>query len=232
MFTRIASRYDLLNRLMTLGQDRRWRRETIRALQLNPGERLLDVGTGTGDLAYEALQQEERIHVIACDFTAAMIRLGQARPEGQQIQWVISDAQALPFTPNAFNAVVSGFLLRNVEDVKHSLQEQARILQGGGRIASLDTTPPPPGPFRALARLYLKWIIPALGRWIAGDESAYRYLPDTTQAFISAPELALIFQTCGYAGVGFGRRMLGTIAIHWGQKQVDSDDARPSTETR
>ena len=231
MFTRIANRYDLLNRLMTLGQDRRWRRETIRSLQLLPNDWLLDVGTGTGDLAFEALTQEEHLHIVACDFTSAMIRLGQVRPEGQDILWIIADAQALPFRHNAFNAVVSGFLLRNVEDVNYSLAEQTRILKRGGRIASLDTTPPAPGPFQALVHLYLRWIIPALGRWIAGDERAYRYLPDTTQAFIPAPELAQIFQTSGFSDVGFIQRMLGTIAIHWGVKKTDKTHAGRSIET-
>ena len=231
MFSRIADRYDLLNRLMTMGQDRRWRRQTIRSLHLLPNQWLLDVGTGTGDMAVEAAGHGGHLHVVACDFTPAMIRLGQVRPEAQYIHWIIADAQALPFKHNAFNAVVSGFLLRNVEDMNDALSEQMRILKRDGRIASLDTTPPSPGSFQTLVRLYLRWIIPVLGRWIAGDGHAYRYLHDTTQAFIPAPELAQIFQTSGFADVGFVRRMLGTIAIHWGIKQTVSTFAGSPIET-
>jgi demethylmenaquinone methyltransferase/2-methoxy-6-polyprenyl-1,4-benzoquinol methylase len=223
MFTRIAGRYDLLNRLMTLGQDRRWRRETIRSLQLLPGDTLLDVGTGTGDLAYEALRQQAQLRVIACDFTMAMIQHGQDQNESHRIDWLIADAQALPFAPEAFDAVTSGFLLRNVMDLQLSLAEQARILKSRGRVTSLDTTPPQPGPLRPLLNLYLRWIIPALGRWIARDESAYHYLPDTTRAFITAPGLAHSFRSCGFEEVGFVRRMLGSIAIHWGVKPAQEN---------
>jgi len=225
MFTRIASRYNRLNRLMTFGQDRHWRRETIRSLALNPGEWLLDIGTGTGDLAYEAIRQRGQLRVIACDFTSAMIQYGQGLHEEQPIQWVIADAQSLPFASKTFDAVVSGFLLRNVVDLKRTLGEQARILKLEGRIACLDTTPPQAGPFRPLILLYLRWIIPTLGRWIAGDERAYRYLPDTTRDFLPAPELARVIQSCGFKAVSYVRRMLGTIAIHRGVKSKDDDVA-------
>jgi demethylmenaquinone methyltransferase/2-methoxy-6-polyprenyl-1,4-benzoquinol methylase len=225
MFTRIANRYDLLNRLMTLGQDRHWRRDTIALLHLKDGDRLLDIGTGTGDLAIEAAHQHGEINIVACDFTAAMIRHGQDRNDNQPIQWVIADAHALPFASNQFNGVVSGFLLRNVINLEGALQEQNRVLMASGRLACLDTTPPRPGLLNPLLDLHFKWIIPTLGRWIAGDEQAYRYLPETTQAFISAPALARILTACGFEGVGFVLRMLGTIAIHWAVKPLEQEHA-------
>jgi demethylmenaquinone methyltransferase/2-methoxy-6-polyprenyl-1,4-benzoquinol methylase len=218
MFTRIASRYDLLNRLMTMGQDRRWRRETIRRLDLSAGARLLDIGAGTGDLAFAAARQQPDAKIIACDFTAAMIYQGRQRILARPIQWVIADAQALPFPRNSFNAVVSGFLLRNVTDLELALEEQARILIPNGRVATLDTTPPRSGPLAPILRFYFRWIIPALGRYIAGDEGAYRYLPDSTQTFVSASELASRFIARGFKNVKYVRRMFGTIAIHWGVK--------------
>lgn len=224
MFTRIAARYDLLNRLMTFGQDRRWRRAAIQALRLRQEERLLDVGAGTGDLAFEALRQQENLSVVACDFTAAMLAIGQLRDEEQRIQWIIADAHALPFATGSFDAAVSGFLLRNVSDLDHTLAEQARVLNGHGRIASLDTTPPSSNLLRPFMNIYFRWIIPALGRWLAGDVGAYRYLPETTRTFMPAQTLSKRFMANGFTRVQYKRKMFGTIAIHWGAKGSKDDE--------
>jgi len=218
MFTRIATRYNLLNRLMTLGQDRAWRRETIRQLDLRQGDRLLDLGTGTGDLAFEALHQTDELRVVASDFTPQMINIGKVRPEGYRLMWVIADAHHLPFTDDAFDAVVSGFLLRNVIDLDAALREQVRILRYAGRIASLDTTPLSTGILRPLLEFFLRRVIPLLGSVFAGDPAAYRYLPETTERFLTAEMLAERLEVAGFDGIYFIRRMFGTIAIHWAKK--------------
>lgn len=218
MFTHIAGRYDLLNHLMTTGRDRLWRRDTIRTLDLQPGDWLLDIGTGTGALVFEALRQQEDITPVACDFTGEMIERGRRHANGQKIHWVIADAQALPFAPASFDASVSGFLLRNVESIQTALREQARTLKPSGRIASLDTTPVKPGILQPLLHLYFQRVIPTLGRWIAGNQRAYTYLVETTNTFLTASKLAQAYQSCGFNEVGFIHRMLGTIAIHWGRK--------------
>ncbi len=218
MFTRIAARYNLLNRLMTLGQDHTWRRETIQQLNLRAGDLLLDVGTGTGDLAFEALHQIDELRVVASDFTPGMINIGKVKPEGHRPMWVIADAQHLPFTDNVFNAVVSGFLLRNVIDLDVALREQARILRHAGRIASLDTTPLSTGILRPLLEFFLQRVIPFLGNVFAGDRAAYRYLPETTEHFLAAEALAERLKVAGFNGVHFIRRMFGTIAVHWAKK--------------
>jgi demethylmenaquinone methyltransferase/2-methoxy-6-polyprenyl-1,4-benzoquinol methylase len=218
MFTRIAARYNSLNSLMTLGQDHAWRRETIQQLKLRTGDFLLDVGTGTGDLAFEALHQIDELRVVASDFTPGMINIGKVKPEGHIPMWVIADAQHLPFCDVAFNAVVSGFLLRNVIDLDVALREQVRILQHAGRIASLDTTPLSTGILRPLLEFFLKRVIPLLGSVFAGDRAAYRYLPETTENFLAAEALAERLETAGFDGVHFIDRMFGTIAVHWAKK--------------
>lgn len=218
MFTRISSRYDLMNRLMTMGQDVRWRREVIRRASLPPRGVLLDLGAGTGDLAQEALRQYPDCRCVAADFTLEMMRHGRQRSNAERIRWNAADALQLPYPESVFDGVVSGFLLRNLSDIRRGLREQYRVLKPGGRIVTLDTTRPPRSIFSPVINFHLHKIIPALGEMISGEPDAYRYLPDSTQAFLSAEELAERLLAVGFKRVGFMRLMLGTIAIHWGEK--------------
>jgi demethylmenaquinone methyltransferase / 2-methoxy-6-polyprenyl-1,4-benzoquinol methylase len=222
MFTRIAPRYDLMNRLMTAGQDVAWRREVIHRAALPPTGNLLDLGAGTGDLAREALRQVPGCRAVAADFTLDMMLVGRQaahRDEpGARLDWSAADATSLPYPPASFDAVVSGFLMRNVIDVRRSLAEQYRVLRPGGRIVILDTTPPPQNALAPFIRFHLHTIIPTLGGWIAGNPEAYHYLPDTTEAFLEPEQLAARLIAAGFRAVGYHRRMLGTIAIHWGIK--------------
>ncbi|MFM8322402.1 MAG: class I SAM-dependent methyltransferase [Chloroflexota bacterium] len=221
MFTQIAGRYDLMNRIMTGGQDVAWRREAIHRCALQPGQRLLDLGAGTGDLAREALRQSPGVQVTAADFTLEMMRIGRQRhaardPHG--LNWSAADATRLPFPAESFDAVVSGFLLRNVNDLPLSLSEQYRVLRPGGRFVSLDTTPPPNNLLKPFIRIHLHYIIPALGRLIAGQADAYTYLPESTEGFLRPEQTAVRLQEAGFEQVGFAPRMFGTMAIHWGRK--------------
>jgi demethylmenaquinone methyltransferase/2-methoxy-6-polyprenyl-1,4-benzoquinol methylase len=221
MFTRIAPRYDLMNRLMTVGQDVSWRREVIRRAALPSSGRLLDLGAGTGDLAREALRQYPDCQPVAADFTLSMMQIGKQRigdDQSTRLDWSAADALHLPFPTRVFDAVVSGFLMRNVTDVRDSLAEQYRVLAPGGRIVILDTTPPPATPIAPLIRFHLHTIIPTLGRLIAGQAEAYTYLPDSTEGFLEPEQLSARLMDAGFRQVGFHRRMLGTIAIHWGVK--------------
>lgn len=231
MFGRIARRYDLVNRLMTLGQDVRWRREAVRRLAPPPQGRVLDLGAGTGDLALEVRRQAPQAHVVAADFTPEMVALGRRRPGAESVAWVIADALHLPFADGVFDGVVSGFLLRNVVDLERALEEQHRVLRPGGRLVALDTTPPRPGPLRPLLEFHLHTVIPLLGRLVAGDAEAYRYLPDSTERFETAEGLAERLRRLGFAQVGFVRRMFGTVAIHWGTRASITHTSGPRTQS-
>lgn len=218
MFSQIAPRYDLMNRLMTFAQDVRWRRQVIRRARLQPGSWLLDLGTGTGDLAREALRQRPNCRVVAADFTLPMMILGQSRFAQPAPDWSAADAQRLPFPDEIFDAVVSGFLMRNVTDLAHSLGEQYRVLKPGGRIVALDTTPPQDDLLKPMVQFHLGTVIPTLGKLVAGQMDAYRYLPETTQNFLEPERLAGRLVAAGFRKVGYVRLMFGTIAIHWGIK--------------
>ncbi len=222
MFARIAHRYDLMNRLMTAGQDLGWRREAIRRTGLPPTGQLLDLGAGTGDLTFEALRQHPECQPLAVDLTEEMIRVGKARQvnrvDGRALDWCAADALHLPLSGQSFDAVVSGFLLRNVPDVCQALAEQVRVLKPGGWLVALDTTRPRPTLLSPFVRLHLRLVIPLLGHLVAGQPEAYRYLPDSTQSFLAAEQLAARMGEAGLSQVGFRVMMLGTVAIHWGRK--------------
>ena len=228
MFTRIAPSYDLMNRLMTFGQDAAWRKEVIRHADLpQKSGQLLDLGAGTGDLGFEALRQAPDTASIEADFTFEMLRVGQQRMTSRSpsqlnpqssISWSAADALNLPFPTNTFDAVVSGFLMRNVINLPLALYEQYRVLKPGGRIVILDTTRPRKNLLTPFVRFHMHFMIPLLGRLISGQLDAYEYLPDSSEAFLSAEAFAGKLSNAGFHKIAFRRLNFGTIAIHWGVK--------------
>src|SRR5512138_3005526 len=215
MFTKIARRYDLMNRLMTGGQDIRWRKRVIELARMNSHASFLDLGTGTGDLAREALSQFPAANIIAADFTLEMMRVGK---KTSPLNFSTADALRLPFNDSSFNAVVSGFLMRNVIDLQKALEEQFRVLKHGGRIVILDTTRPKKNILSPFIWLHMHFIIPTLGGLLTGARDANRYLPETTEGFVTAEALASHMAAVGFKKINFQRFMFGTIAIHWGEK--------------
>ena len=218
MFARIAGRYDLMNRVMTGGQDLRWRRYVIEQAQLPPQGRLLDIATGTGDIALEGLKQQPGVEAVGGDFTVEMMQAGKQIPARQSIRWVGSDTLALPFPAAIFDAVTSGFLMRNVIDVPGALTEQFRVMKPGGRIVILESSPPKKNILRPFILIHLNYVIPLLGRLLTGESEAYSYLPDSTQQFKSPGELARLMQEAGFQDVSFKLFMFGTVAVHVGTK--------------
>lgn len=215
MFTRIAKRYDIMNRLMTGGQDIRWRKKVIELARLSNNSSLLDLGTGTGDLARDAQVQFPKARIIAADFTLEMMRVGQ---KTSPLNFSTADALKLPFNESSFDAVISGFLMRNVIDLNQALKEQYRVLKNRGRIVILDTTRPKKNLLSPFIWLHMHFIIPTLGGLLTGSRDAYRYLPETTEGFVTAESMAARMAAVGFKKINFQRFMFGTIAIHWGEK--------------
>jgi len=218
MFGQIADRYDLMNTLMTFGQDRVWRSCVVREARLPVGGRLLDAGAGTGSIALQAHTVNPSTEITASDFTIAMMQVGRGRPGGNRIRWCAADALDLPFEDRCFDTVTSGYLIRNVSNPKQAFAEQFRVLEPGGRVVCLDTSPPGEGPLKPFILFFLKTIIPLLGQIISGNRSAYTYLPQSTEAFMAAPELAACMAGAGFVKIRYRQFMFGSMAIHVGQK--------------
>jgi demethylmenaquinone methyltransferase/2-methoxy-6-polyprenyl-1,4-benzoquinol methylase len=213
MFTRIAGRYDLMNRLMSFGQDVFWRRKMMVKINFPPHAVVLDLGAGTGDLSREVRRLAKGASITAADFTLGMLEAGK---DWQSIQRCNADAMCLPFAADRFDVVVSGFLVRNVENVEQTLAEMVRVLKPGGHLLILDMTRPRSKVLAPFIRFYLNRVVPLLGAMITDQKEAYTYLPDSTQSFLKAEELANKMKAAGLHDVEFETLNFGTVAIHSG----------------
>ena len=221
MFDRIARRYDVMNRVMTFGQDRVWQRAAARRALLPKGGRLLDIGAGTGGIAAAALSADSATTVVAADFSVDMMRAGRrVRPLAEPLLWCGADALHLPFADGTFDAVTSGYLIRNVAGARAAFAEQLRVVRPGGRIVCLDTSPPRQNRWRPLVLFHLTTLIPLMGTVLAGDREAYTYLPASTRAFHSPRRLAGIMRSAGLDPVTWRTFMFGTIAVHTGVRPI------------
>ncbi len=191
MFDRIAPRYDRINRVISLGLDRRWRRRTVAALALPSGSRVLDVACGTGDLCGDLATANHQ--AIGIDYSAGMLAV--AHTDGPLVR---GDAQWLPFPSESFDAITCGFALRNFVDLDAVFREWARVLRPGGRFAALDATVPSNPVMRAGNALWFRGTVPLLGRLLAHDSDAYRYLPKSTAYLPSPTELADRLRRVGF----------------------------------
>ena len=222
MFARIAARYDLMNSVMSFGQDGRWRRETVRLAI--PRERVagaslaLDVGCGTGLIARELYKRGAS--VVALDYTPEMMLIGRDErgvglDSGERVHFVAGDALRLPFPDRAFSCVTTGFMLRNVTDIAGAFREMRRVLKPGGRLVCLEVGRPRFALARLFHRFYTRKIVPLLGRLIAGDSDAYSYLPSSMSRFPAPPELAQIMRDSGLHQVRYKQLSFGAVALHW-----------------
>lgn len=223
MFGSISRRYDLLNTLMSLGRDRAWRRFALDAAAPPEDGALLDIGTGTGKIAAEAKARHPGLLVAAADLTPAMMRVGKDALRGLDISWINADALMLPFGDESFDVVTSGFLMRNVPDIKKAFIEQLRVVKQGGRVVCLDTSPPRSHILKPLILLHFRVIIPLMGGLLTGQWDAYRYLPRSTESFKTAEELARIMEDAGFEHIAFHSFMFGTMTVITGVRPGGSE---------
>jgi demethylmenaquinone methyltransferase / 2-methoxy-6-polyprenyl-1,4-benzoquinol methylase len=219
MFTRIARRYDLMNSLMTGGRHHAWRRVAAREAAASPPGAVLDLATGTADLAAAVRALDPARLVVGADFSEGMLAEGRrklAAAAERRVPLVAADALHLPFGDAAFACVASAFLLRNLEDLRAGLTEMRRVTAPGGRVVALDIVAPTLPGWAPVFNFYFRRVVPAIGALVAGDRSAYTYLPRSVERFLAPPALARLMAEAGLRDVRYRRLGLGTIAVHVG----------------
>jgi len=221
MFDRVAPRYDRLNRILSIGRDVGWRRRTAALARMGPREIALDVGVGTGDLAFGLLDASDpSVRIVGVDLSPVMIEAVRRRAAARvdpRLAPLLASAAALPFADASFDRVVAGFTVRNFGDLPVGLREMRRVLRAGGRAVILEFSAPPSAFIGLGYRLYLHQLVPRIAALLGGDAAAYRYLPRSVAAFPDADGLAELMRDAGFARVRYERLTFGVAAIHMGE---------------
>jgi demethylmenaquinone methyltransferase/2-methoxy-6-polyprenyl-1,4-benzoquinol methylase len=219
MFDRVAPRYDALNRILSGGRDVGWRRRATLLARLGPREVALDVGVGTGDLAFGLLDASDpSARVIGVDVSPLMLDALRRRARDEhRVTSLLATAEGLPFRDGSFDRVVAGFAVRNFGDLMLGLREMRRVLRTGGRAVILELSTPPNAVLGLAYRLYFHRLSPQIASLLGGDAAAYRYLPRSVEAFPGPDGLAERMRDAGFARVRYERLSFGIAAIHVGE---------------
>lgn len=216
MFDDVAERYDVTNDVLSLGQDRLWRRAVLKAVDAKPGERVLDIAAGTGTSSEPFA--DKGVHVVPADFSLGMLRVGKKRRD--DLGFTAADAMQLPFADESFDAVTMSFGLRNVADVDAALAEFARVTRPGGRLVVCEFSQPVNGAFRKVYSEYLMEALPRVARKVSSNPESYVYLAESIQAWPDQRALATRVAAAGWSEVEWRNLSGGIVALHRGVKRV------------
>ncbi len=232
MFDRIAWRYDRLNHLLSLGLDRLWRRRAVRTLQLTGRERVLDMCTGTGDLAIGLVRGRggEARTVVGVDFADAMLQRARTKVHDRalagRISLVRGDATAIPFPDATFDAATIAFGIRNVVDTRRGCEELRRVLTPGGRLVVLEFGRPRIPGIRTLYDWYFRYLLPRIGRTVSKDDDAYSYLPASVQTFPDGPDFTRLLRDAGFADARHVSLTFGTVYLYVARRGQEAAGGR------
>ena len=222
MFDSISWRYDLLNHVLSANVDVIWRRKAMKELKALKPKLILDVATGTGDLAIQAIKSLDPEKVIGVDISAGMMEIGRKKVEAKGLEKKIElrrgDSENLPFEENKFDAVIVAFGVRNFENLEKGLAEMLRVLKPGGKVVVLEFSKPDRFPFREFYGLYFRFVVPIVGRLISKDKAAYDYLPESVHAFPRGKTFTSILDRLGYKNTACKPLTFGIASIYTGTK--------------
>jgi demethylmenaquinone methyltransferase/2-methoxy-6-polyprenyl-1,4-benzoquinol methylase len=221
MFNNISKKYDLLNHLLSMGIDILWRKKAVRLLKKEQPKHILDIATGTGDFALEALSLKPE-KIIGVDISEGMLEVGRRKMKRKGVDHLIEmqvgDSENLQFPDNHFDAVIVAFGVRNFENLEKGLAEMLRVTRPGGTVVIIEISKPRVFPFKQLYNVYFKTILPQIGKFISKDQSAYTYLPESVQEFPDSDRFLNILQSIGYKQTKWKPLSLGISSIYTGKK--------------
>ena len=221
MFDSIASHYDLLNRVLSFGIDKRWRKKVINQLVDIHPKQLLDIATGTGDLALEAVRLNPR-KIVGLDISEGMLAIGRQKIKQKHLDTMISlekgDSTNIPFSDNSFDAVTVAFGVRNFDDLEKGLREMLRVTKPGGKVVILEFSMPEKFPIKQLYSFYSRKIMPVIGQLLSRQRAAYEYLPDSVRQFPHGKAFIKIMHVCGYEDTNVTSLTFGIASIYSGIK--------------